>query len=310
MSFRQLVNEVERQFRFQGRRGAEQDTAGIAGEDGVPAIAGAVTAQPEEAAGMAASLAVADQARNENQPAEEFPLWLKERLAQLEESQAQPEGEPEGSATGSAEAAVSMASAPESAANEEQEVTSEEPPSGKPSRLNDAEAMLFPMELNEVPRRSDPASQSGEETAPSAPDGVPARKPSRLSGLRGVVSEESLRELSELKRPIQQPIEFPPPAERAEGGEGMVRPGAECAPAEAAQQPNPARVEAFVPRPKSEPAPNDGAASEANRDEPQKAEGKPEAMPPQSVNSRSDRRESFDDVQILPSRRGQYRKKG
>jgi hypothetical protein len=139
--------------------------------------------------------------------------------------------------------------------------------------------------------------------------------PSRLSGLRGLFFALGFKELKEAGQPAPEasgaaaaPAPQPEPAV-------PVQAAAVHAPVEptvTAQAP----METAVPVPTAAPIPEpEPAFAAADGDplrnySPRRVTAEPEFLPPKLEKpTRRDRRDTFDDVQILPSWRGQYKKK-
>jgi hypothetical protein len=280
-----------------------------------------------------------------------LPSWLNEALAQLETPQpSEKTGAVESGREGGKEASD----------KDLEDVTLEETVSGNESKPNDIGAMLFSMGLKDPFGESDSAPQAGEKARPFF-RGNQENNPSRLSGLRGIASAESLRELGQGRQPERRSSEpfrvTPDAAPRAEAGAetGGVRGPFEAAPPAMAEQGQ--RTEglsglrgmfsstgvkdlsgltAAMPEPGSQAA--SARASEATQEKPstplqelagtQNVSAVPEAesaKPTAEVASRAAKPDeipqkppategleshaNYNEVQILPSKRGQYRRK-
>jgi hypothetical protein len=261
-----------------------------------------------------------------------IPPWLADALAQLEKEAAQRSAAREqAEATPGGEhptQRVWISGKTGPAMQRVEPLPFEDRTEGKESHSSEAEAMLVSMNL-------DPATQESERMATSAPvsespsDGNGAeKKTSRLSGLRGLISAADLRALSQ-PRPagaaacsgadaepavpstlIEALTETPgrltglkglvTPADLRELNPGRLQPANgggdhSQAPARIAMKPGLRIVEA---------APSPAPPAEAM------AKAKPGAVPskpPESV--RDEPQAKYDELQILPSKRGQYRGK-
>ena len=279
-----------------------------------------------------------------------IPSWLSEALAQIETEQTQ-HLEAQGAGTQSGtnrQPALFGTEIYETSATETERVSLGEQASGNVSQTSGSGDMLFEMESKEPQVSHDPATQAKPGTTAAA-------KLSRLSGLRGLVSAEDLKELSQARGAENEsgergPSTLPPalvealndaptrlsglrglvnpadlkdlnkdlsPADKplARGGEGGVHANGQEAPVHeamtqdesAAQTVKPAEAQTYIPFPETESAP---ATLELDGDPAGQIRPKPEGAPatPPALEQR-ERRMNFDEVQILPSKRGQYRRK-
>jgi hypothetical protein len=150
------------------------------------------------------------------------------------------------------------------------------------------------------------AGEGGKEaSAAAAAEETAHANPSRLSGLRALFFSLRLKELKEVGQPAPEASEDaatpPPQPERTASVQAAPVP----APPEHTV---PART--IVPVPEPEPASSAAAGTGKRGDSTRRVTAEPEFLPPKPLApARRDRREAYDDVQILPSRRGQYKKK-
>jgi hypothetical protein len=271
------------------------------------------------------------------------PPWLADALAQLERKVAERSAEQARATPGGAKSPqqlsapdqVPAAESTEPAVRQFQALPLEDHSKGKESHLSEAEAMLFSMDLNLPKQENEPmAPTAGAENAP--PEGQRAEKrPSRLSGLRGMVTVADLRALSQPKQaeatrwPVADPHQGVPSSligaltetpGRLTGLKGLVTPADLRELNQARPQANGAGDHAQAPAQKTmareprivevahAPKTDEGPA---NAPEPAVAKNaKFDAVlpkPPESV--RPERDVLFDEVLILPSKRGQYLRK-
>jgi hypothetical protein len=256
-----------------------------------------------------------------------IPPWLSDALAQLEKEAArrQTAERPVRATPGEAEPSqqVPAAESDEPAIKELKALTQEDHLKGKESESNQAEAMLFSMDLNmPVPENESLAPAAGAENART--DGQRTEKrQSRLSGLRGMVSATDLRALNQPKQAEATPWSVANPHSavpssligaltdtpgRLTGLKGLVTP----ADLKELNQGRP-----HLPQASGAGEPVPATAQSAAGPEPRIVEVRPKdagpradaapSKPPKSV--RPERDASFDEVQILPSKRGQYKRK-
>jgi len=144
-----------------------------------------------------------------------------------------------------------------------------------------------------------------EETAPDEavhepePEETTYNTATRMSGLRNLIFSMGLKNLNKEAKPGVEEAESAP-----QPGKGTERP---------------ANARAFAPA----PAPVSSSRSSASDASPTLVTAPPEILPPEQaaektdkksswankIKARRDRRDAFDDVEILPSWRGQYKKK-
>jgi hypothetical protein len=146
------------------------------------------------------------------------------------------------------------------------------------------------------------AGEGGKETAVAAEETARAT-PSRLSGLRGLFLALGLKEEKHAAPEASETETAPAPQpERAV----FVQ---DFAPVPAPpEQTVPAQT--FVPVPEHEPLFAADSGNGARKDSTRRVTAEPEFLPPKPLKpAHRDRSEAFDDVQILPSWRGQYKGK-
>jgi hypothetical protein len=296
-----------------------------------------------------------------------IPAWLSAALSQLEKEETQrPAAQERAQATPGVAESSDEVMAPESNEAREQDgeqqqeaLPFEDHLKGKESYLSEAEAMLFSMDMNRSMRENGPTTAAGgaENLPPEGPmpekKGLGAekqspgaekqsagaeKKPSRLSGLRGMVTAAELRALNQpgtaeaTRWPVADPQQAVPSsliealtetAGRLTGLKGIVTPadlkeltqgrpqaaeangGGDHAQSSAgdAMAPEPRIVEVALA-----PEPDDGLANVAEKAASRNAKSDAvPSKPPESV--RSGRDNNFGEIQILPSRRGQYGRK-
>jgi uncharacterized protein involved in exopolysaccharide biosynthesis/Mrp family chromosome partitioning ATPase len=150
------------------------------------------------------------------------------------------------------------------------------------------------------------AGEGGTETAAVvAVEEKPHATPSRLNGLRGLFFALGLKEEG---HPAPQASEAAP----APQPERTV--SLQTAPVQVAPVPAPPEhavpAQTFVPTPEPEPAFTAARGNGLRKDSTRRVTAEPEFLPPKPEKlARRDRRDAFDDVQILPSWRGQYKRK-
>ena len=285
--------------------------------------------------------------------AEGIPPWLSEALAQLEaeapklEPEAERAADPLQPSNWAAELPKQGGSGVHGAA--EEEVTTDGRANGNASQINGGEAMLFEMNWLEPRTGSQATPQPGGATDAAVSGAAEGRKPSRLDGLRGMVTVANLRELNHekhaegIKRAKGEAIEataseLPAPAfdtpDEAPGRlsslRGMVTPTdlkelsqarqpltpareADAQAAGTASQERPQVGDGPKQSPKSaqraisHPIQEEASAATKKADEAKPTEGEVPSKPP--VSAGRERNASYDEVQILPSKRGQYRRK-
>ncbi|MFZ1940413.1 MAG: hypothetical protein WBA18_17750 [Terracidiphilus sp.] len=192
-----------------------------------------------------------------------------------------------------------------------QEVTIEAHSSGNASQAQESGAMLFGVGWQGPANVIDSEPKTIQSGRLPAAVETPQRKPSRLSALRGLVTPESLRDLREAKerdgengRAAQTDSaptlvdfrrEIP---ERLSGLRGIVMP------AHLKEAPG---TQAAIPSSEQEKSAN---GSEHASEKMPKLKANPEegSSKPPSSEPRV-KRPDYDDVQILPSKRGQYRRR-
>ncbi len=270
------------------------------------------------------------------------PPWLADALVRIEEEQAgkivaQDIGTP---IEGVHQPALSGTEIYETAVLETEQVTLEDQTSGNASPVNASGDMLFGMETNEPPKLPDSAT-------PTEP-GTPLRgKATRLSGLRGLVTAADLKELTQAKA-VERGSEETKPSElpsalidalnqapaRLSSLRGMVTPEdlkdlnlAKKPPAAPAlingqdtpaarvpftrqdeaglEEPDVARTPKLFSEPEKAASAEEPSSDVGGKIAPQ-SEGAPPITP---AKSRRERRGNQDEVQILPSKRGQYGRK-
>jgi hypothetical protein len=267
-----------------------------------------------------------------------IPTWLSAALAQLEAEEAQRPVAAEGTQATPAGAKssheVQAAKSSERGEQMQEALPFRDHSKGKESHVSEAEAMLFSMDLNMPTRDNGPESPAaGAENLP--PEGERAeKKPSRLNGLRGMVTAAELRALNQQKPaeatrwPVaeaQQPV---PPSliealtetpGRLTGLKGIVthadlkelnqgRPEAQVR-EQNAMEPEPRIVE-VAQASRLEPKPTEEIAIASESPDSAKSKAKTDAVPSKPPESeRTERNAKFDEIQILPSRRGQYGRK-
>jgi len=286
----------------------------------------------------------------------ELPSWLNEALAALESVQPEEKTHiagPRPEANGNANAVPAGGS--EATGEEPQKITLEEHVSGNASKLNDTGDMLIAMGLKDPFERSDAAPQQGERVQPFFRPNA-ENKPSRLSGLRGLASAESLKELGKARHAEQRSSEpfrtvggiaaeaetvrhsgeaaspaMDQPRRPTEGLSGLrgMFPSAALRdlgrPAGAVPEPGghagrTSASETMLQPPVEQPAKQAGAQqmiSEPGHEPAAPVTGlsavtaaKSEEVPPKPPATEGrDYRANYGDVQILPSKRGQYRRK-
>jgi hypothetical protein len=163
---------------------------------------------------------------------------------------------------------------------------------------------------------------AGEDGAESAVAVAPEEKahatPSRLSGLRGLFFALGLKEMKEASQPAAESSEAaaaPAPQPKVPDQTEPVQAAAvHAAPEPEAQGSTETAVpvaNAVAPIPEPEYAFAAANGNGLHKDLPWRVTAEPEFLPPKLEKpTRRDRRDTFDDLQILPSWRGQYKKKG
>jgi hypothetical protein len=152
------------------------------------------------------------------------------------------------------------------------------------------------------------AGEGDEETATAvAAEEKAHATPSRLNGLRGLFSALGLKEVGHLAPMASEAA--PVPAPQQERTVSVQTAPAPAAPVPAPPEPAvPARTIAPIPEPK--PAFAAAAGNSSREYSTRRVTAEPEFLPPKLEEpTRRDSRDAFDDVQILPSRRGQYKRK-
>jgi uncharacterized protein involved in exopolysaccharide biosynthesis len=152
------------------------------------------------------------------------------------------------------------------------------------------------------------AGEGDEETATAvAAEEKAHATPSRLNGLRGLFSALGLKEMGHLAPMASEAA--PVPAPQQERTVSVQTAQAPAAPVPAPPVPAvPARTVAPIPEPK--PAFAATAGDSSREYSTRRVTAEPEFLPPKLEKpTRRDSRDAFDDVQILPSRRGQYKRK-
>ncbi len=160
-------------------------------------------------------------------------------------------------------------------------------------------------------RETELAGEDGKEAAAAA-EVTASATPSRLSSLRGLSfalgpkeEKHPAPEASETKTaPTPQP-------ERAVAVEDIapVPPPEQTVPAQTATEPK-VPAQAFVTFPEPEPAFASDSTNRSRKDSTRRVTAESEFAPSKPLDpARRDRSEAFDDVQILPSWRGQYKRK-
>lgn len=254
-----------------------------------------------------------------------IPAWLSEALSQLEEEEAH------------RPAAAERAQATESSAKSSHELPAaksgealpfKDRSKGKESHLSEAEAMLFSMDLNMPMRENGPtAVAAGAESLPM--EGARAeKKPSRLSGLRGMVTAAELRALNQPKTaeetrwPVADPQQTVPLSliealteapGRLSGLKGLVAPADLKELKKGRPQEQVREQEATEPELRIVEVARIVKTNEAQSDATEpvvsmtaECDSVP-SKPPESV--RPERDGKFGEVQTLPSKRGQYERK-
>jgi hypothetical protein len=279
-----------------------------------------------------------------------IPSWLSEALAQIEAEQtrhleAQDAEMPAGT---NRQPALFETGIYETSATETEQLTSGEQASGNVSQTSGSGDMLFEME-SKLPHESRDSAMQSKAVSPAPP------RPTRLSGLRGLVSAEGLKELNQARGAGYEsegpgPSTLPPalfqalheaptrlsglrglvaPADLKDlnkdlsqtgkpltvGGEGSEPANGQGAPARKAtnqgesapQTGKPAEAQTYTPFPETELAPGtpELVGDPAGQMKP-KLEDVP-VKPPAPAQRKA--RVNYDEVQILPSKRGQYRRK-
>jgi hypothetical protein len=275
-----------------------------------------------------------------------IPPWLSEAIAQIEADEALwPASATSPDARGSQQSPdpdqAPAADSAEPAGQPLEALPLKDHSQGKEPDLSEAADMLFSMELN-LPAQENGPARPAAVTESAQPDSQEAgKKPSRLSGLRGIVGAADLRALNQPKpaEATRWPIAERQPGVpssliealtetpgRLTGLKGLVtaedlkelnqgRPQTpqagrdgdqgQVAPAQNTTAPELRIVEAACPPGPDEgktKAPEPAAAERSNG----QSEGVP-AKPPKPALPGRDAR--FDEVQILPSKRGQYGRK-
>jgi hypothetical protein len=253
------------------------------------------------------------------------PPWLADALTELDaEAQKQMAAAEEAKAL--AQDANSSDGGTESALTGHDRRPIGERLNGRASRPGDPGTNLFAMDSKRSPQ-ADEAPAAGAPLATSAK--LLGKKPSRLSELRGMVSAERLRALSQdaeggrTQAPLPEALiealtEAPA---RLSNLKDLVTAAdlkeLNQASAELTDVSVPRIVEAIPPAKPSEkpptdqlPQPTPKGVNAAQQDSTLTVTEKPDAEMPKSVEPvRREERSKFDDVQILPSKRGQYRRK-
>jgi len=285
-----------------------------------------------------------------NWSAEGIPFWLSEALKKLEADAERVHGKSE-VGRGSLPDAVPASAhrdATEPARPDGEPVTFERRSKGNASPREDTGAMLFAMELK-PPENAGPFVPEFQETAlPSEADIRADPSPSRLSGLRGMVSATGLKGLNQVRQGEDgaigpqsgQGMDSAAPAALIEAlDEAPVRLGglrglathadlkglnrqnetpppprpkagqAEKAAAREAQEASPVQRPQAGRSDDSAPEPGDAKASVSKTNGAQTIAAKQEAAPKRQPAPARRGRRSDDEVQILPSKRGQYRRK-
>ncbi len=185
------------------------------------------------------------------------------------------------------------------------------PAAAKPSRLSGLRGLVSAEGLKELSQAGDAENESGEpgtSTLPPALVQALHEAPTRLSGLRGLVAPTDLKDLNKDVSLAGKPLTV--------GGEGSATANGQEPPVReamtqdksAAQSEKPAEAQTYIPFPETEPAPDTLemiADFSAGQTKP-----KPEDVLAKSpAPAQSEQRRTFDEVQILPSKRGQYRRK-
>lgn len=281
--------------------------------------------------------------------AQGIPPWLTEALAQLEAGEGQRPAGVERATPGGANTS-NRVPAPKSGERVEQEgeqqpgaLPFEDHLKGKESHQSEAEAMLFSMDLNRSMRENGPRTPAaGAENLPPEGQGAEKKepgaekKPSRLNGLRGMVTAAELRALNqpklaeETRWPVaeaQQPVpssliealtETPgrltglkgivTSADLKELNQGRLQANGAGDHAQSSAGNATAADEPRIVEVVSAPIPGDAPANGAQPVDAKKM--KSDAVPPKPPESvRLEREAKFDEIQILPSRRGQYGRK-
>ena len=186
----------------------------------------------------------------------------------------------------------------------------------KPSRLSRLRGIVSAVHLRELKR----PEAAADEATPQADDARPEEAKNdlsdarlalaeagnglaaRLNDLRGLITPENLKDLNQARRPLFGSGEF------AERGNGAVVQDSESPLADAQASAN-RLVEPEVALPLGDPEQTSDAISETNGAK-ETAEANDTDIPPKpTVVSDRDRVAPYDEVQVLPSRRGQYRRK-
>jgi hypothetical protein len=270
------------------------------------------------------------------------PPWLADALTRIEEEQVRQMDaqQPEKTGEGNGQTALFGTEIYETPKAEEGQVTFEERAGGNASPMNESGDMLFEMEANEPPEHPDSAT-------PTQPGTPLVTKPSRLSGLRGLVTAADLKELSQVRAVEKGSSEtkssgLPPalidalneaparlnslrglvtpedlkdlnlariPLAASASGNAQETPVGERQPTSQDEARSAMRAEpqTFIPFPEPEQAASTAEPRSALEEKivPQ-SEGAPAKTP---TTSRRERRANYGEVQILPSKRGQYRRK-
>jgi hypothetical protein len=277
--------------------------------------------------------------------AEGIPEWLSQALAELEARmpeiavKSKPEAEAGSSASETADGAKTEDRGGQ--AGQKEKVTPDMRARGIASEKSEDGTMLFEMNWLEPRTGGEAAAQPGAVEERSAGDETAAKKPTRLSPLRGMVTAEGLRELSKsahargesdgLPEAVSDALKQAPA--RLGGLRGLVTPHDLQELSQTRQEPGPqAAVETKeIASQADEVNGGSGAAAQRSADQPampnaeqaQEAaaveiavDAKPKARarradaaskPP--VGDEGETREKYPEVQILPSKRGQYRRK-
>jgi Mrp family chromosome partitioning ATPase/capsular polysaccharide biosynthesis protein len=189
-----------------------------------------------------------------------------------------------------------------------------EPVNSKMSRLGGLRGIASSVSLKDLRQARPPVAQASEmvprtdslSTSGDAAN-IPARQEafnsgsSRLSRLRGIVSARSLREFGQPKQPVPLDRDSRALQDRV-SAERIARIAADPA---IPKPPVPAQ--AFVSYPKPDSSLTGPGGSNEEIDAPKPSPADPEHAPPHLA-AETPRSDTWDGLQILPSRRGQYRK--
>jgi len=264
-------------------------------------------------------------AQPNNWTADGIPPWLSEALAQLEAAAPGVAADTERAADSVASNAPSpLPPSPEESVQkaEKRQVTQDRRASGNASRMNGGEAMLIEMNWLEPRTGTEATPQPGEMPGVSAADKIAAAMPSRLSALRGMVTAEGLKERRlgmHAQAEPGEPDRTPMPAAEVNASEGIparlsgLRGQEAAAPFSEVSRPGEAGRERSQPGSEAARPPipftaqDQTPAAAAHVGEEITQPGDVPSKLPVSVEREPNGK--YAEVQILPSKRGQYRRK-